>query len=69
MLATKEGAARLAIVAVSLLIAIKAAASIVTGSIAIRAIPLSGLPADPPIRAIPTATARRRISPAWSSPP
>jgi cation diffusion facilitator family transporter len=37
MLATKEGAAKLAIVAVSLLIAIKAAASIVTGSIAIRA--------------------------------
>lgn len=37
MLATKEGAARLAIVAVSLLIAIKIAASIVTGSIAIRA--------------------------------
>lgn len=37
MLATKEGAARLAIVAVSALIAIKLAASIVTGSIAIRA--------------------------------
>jgi len=37
MLATKEGAARLAIVAVSLLIAMKVAASIVTGSIAIRA--------------------------------
>jgi cation diffusion facilitator family transporter len=37
MLATKEGAARLAIVAVSALIAIKMAASIVTGSIAIRA--------------------------------
>jgi cation diffusion facilitator family transporter len=37
MLATKEGAARLAIVAVSLLIVIKTAASIVTGSIAIRA--------------------------------
>ena len=37
MLATKEGAARLAIVAVSLLIVMKVAASIVTGSIAIRA--------------------------------
>jgi cation diffusion facilitator family transporter len=37
MLATKEGAAKLAIVAVSLLIVIKTAASIVTGSIAIRA--------------------------------
>lgn len=37
MLATKEGAARLAIVAVSLLIVIKTAASILTGSIAIRA--------------------------------
>jgi len=37
MLATKESAAKLAIVAVSLLIAIKIAASIVTGSIAIRA--------------------------------
>ena len=37
MLATKEGAARLAIIAVSLLIAIKVAASTVTGSIAIRA--------------------------------
>jgi cation diffusion facilitator family transporter len=37
MPATKEGAARLAIVAVSLLIAMKVAASIVTGSIAIRA--------------------------------
>jgi cation diffusion facilitator family transporter len=37
MLATKEGAARLAIVAVSLLIAMKVAASIITGSIAIRA--------------------------------
>jgi cation diffusion facilitator family transporter len=37
MLATKESAARLAIVAVSLLIVIKTAASIVTGSIAIRA--------------------------------
>jgi len=37
MLATKEGAAKLAIFAVSVLIAIKVAASIVTGSIAIRA--------------------------------
>ena len=37
MLATKEGAAKLAIVAVSLLIAIKTAASVITGSIAIRA--------------------------------
>jgi len=37
MLATKEGAAKLAIFAVSLLILIKMAASIVTGSIAIRA--------------------------------
>jgi cation diffusion facilitator family transporter len=37
MLVTKEGAARLAIVAVSLLIAMKVAASLVTGSIAIRA--------------------------------
>jgi len=37
MLATKESAAKLAIVAVSLLIVIKTAASIVTGSIAIRA--------------------------------
>jgi cation diffusion facilitator family transporter len=37
MLATKEGAAKLAIVAVSLLIVIKTAASILTGSIAIRA--------------------------------
>lgn len=37
MLATKEGAAKLAIAAVSLLIVIKTAASIVTGSIAIRA--------------------------------
>jgi len=37
MLATKEGAAKLAIVAVSLLIVMKVAASIVTGSIAIRA--------------------------------
>lgn len=37
MLATKEGAARLAIIAVSVLIAMKIAASIVTGSIAIRA--------------------------------
>jgi len=37
MLATKESAAKLAIVAVSLLIVIKIAASIVTGSIAIRA--------------------------------
>ena len=37
MLATKEGAARLAIIAVSLLIAMKVAASIITGSIAIRA--------------------------------
>jgi cation diffusion facilitator family transporter len=37
MLATKEGAARLAIVAVSLLMVIKTAASIITGSIAIRA--------------------------------
>jgi cation diffusion facilitator family transporter len=37
VLATKEGAARLAIVAVSLLIAMKVAASIVTGSISIRA--------------------------------
>ncbi len=37
MLATKEGAAKLAIFAVSLLIVIKTAASIVTGSIAIRA--------------------------------
>jgi len=37
MLATKEGAAKLAIVAVSLLIVIKTTASIVTGSIAIRA--------------------------------
>jgi len=37
MLATKEGAAKLAIVAVSLLIVIKTVASILTGSIAIRA--------------------------------
>jgi len=37
MLATKTGAAKLAIFAVSVLIAIKIAASIVTGSIAIRA--------------------------------
>jgi cation diffusion facilitator family transporter len=37
MLATKEGAAKLAIVAVSLLVVIKTAASILTGSIAIRA--------------------------------
>ena len=37
MLATKEGAAKLAIFAVSVLIVIKVAASIVTGSIAIRA--------------------------------
>jgi cation diffusion facilitator family transporter len=37
MLATKESAAKLAIVAVSLLILMKVAASIVTGSIAIRA--------------------------------
>ena len=37
MLATKESAAKLAIFAVSLLIVIKTAASIVTGSIAIRA--------------------------------
>jgi len=37
MLATKEGAAKLAIFAVSVLIAMKVAASIVTGSIAIRA--------------------------------
>jgi len=37
MLATKEGAAKLAIFAVSVLIVIKIAASIVTGSIAIRA--------------------------------
>ena len=37
MPATKEGAAKLAIVAVSLLIAVKTAASIITGSIAIRA--------------------------------
>ena len=37
MMATKEGAAKLAIVAVSLLIVMKTVASIITGSIAIRA--------------------------------